>query len=382
MPDLKSILNNESSAYLRDLETLVNIDCGTHSKAGVDRVSAYLRERFRDSGAAVQEFPQEQYGDMFYARWTARGKARIFLIGHLDTVYLDGSAAEHPFRKRGNFAHGCGVIDMKSGVLNALYAVRALRQSGFENLAEIGMFCNTEEEIGSPVSSRLYPQFVRGAAAALVLEPARANGAVVSARKGVGTYVVTVRGKSAHAGVEPEKGANAIVALAQMIAQVKELNGLREGLTVNVGTIRGGIARNVVPDFAEVGLDVRVVRAADAAPLEHALREIVAREFGPGTHAELRGEISKPPMERNAATEELLALARDAARQVGFELHDVATGGGSDGNYTAALGVPTLDGLGPIGGKAHNAAEEYLELDSFVPRAAMLAGLIRRIADG
>ncbi len=381
MPDLSALLSSELPAYLRDLETLVNMDCGTHSKAGVDRVSAYVRERFRDSGAEVREFPQDQYGDMFYAHWKGQGKARIFIIGHLDTVYLDGTTADHPFRTRGNRAFGCGVIDMKSGVLNALYALRALKQSDFDNFAEIGMFCNTEEEVGSPTSRELYPPFVRGADAALVLEPARESGAIVSARKGVGTYVVTVRGKSAHAGVEPDKGANAIVALAQYIAELKELNGLRAGLTLNVGTIRGGIARNVVPDFAEAGIDVRVLRADDSAPLEAAMREMVAREVVPGTRAELRGEIGNPPMERNAGTEKLLVLARDAAQAVGVALKDVATGGGSDGNYTAALGTPTLDGLGPVGGKAHNAAEEYLEVDTIVPRAAMLAGLIRRIAD-
>ncbi len=382
MAELTSLFSSELPAYFHDLASLVGVDCGTNSKAGVDRVMRYLRARFRDAGAEVLEFPQEQYGDMFYARWTGRGNARIVLIGHCDTVYPDGTVAQHPFRREGARAYGPGVIDMKSGLLNGLSAIRALVQSGFDNFGEIGFFCNSEEEIGSPVSHEVYAQFVRGANAALVLEPARESGAIVSARKGAGDYQLTVRGKSAHAGVEPENGAKAILALAQHVVALEALNGLRPGLTLNVGVVKGGTARNVVPDYAHAGIDVRIARTEDGEALERAMREIIAREVVKGTSAELRGGITNPPMERTAATDRLLALAREAARDAGFELQDVATGGASDGNNTAALGVPTLDGLGPIGGRAHNAAEEYLVVESVVPRAAMLAGLIARIASG
>jgi glutamate carboxypeptidase len=261
-----------------------------------------------------------------------------------------------------------------------LYALHAVVASGFDRFGEIGMFCNSEEEVGSPVSREIYPQFARGADAALILEPARESGAIVSARKGVGTYKVAVRGKSAHAGVEPDKGANAILALAQYTQALQSLNGFRPGLTVNVGVVRGGSRPNVVADFAEAEVDVRVARAEDAPPLEQAMRQALSREVVKGVTAELTGSISNPTMEKTEASGRLVVLAKNAAHELGFDIEDVATGGGSDGNYTAGLGTPTLDGLGPIGGKAHNAMEEWMNVDSVVPRAAMLAKLIVAIA--
>jgi glutamate carboxypeptidase len=271
---------------------------------------------------------------------------------------------------------------MKSGLLSGLYVAHAIVQSGFDNFGEIGLFCNSEEETGSPVSSQLYPQFVRGADAALVLESARANGAIVSARKGAGTYTVTVHGKAAHAGVEPEKGASSVIALAHYAEALHALNGFRPGLTLNVGVVRGGTKSNVIADFAEAELDVRILRAADAEPLEQAMREILAREFIPGTTAQLSGGITNPAMEKTPATAHLVELAKSAARELGFEIEDVATGGASDGNYTASLGTPTLDGLGPISGEAHNVVTEWTDANSIAPRTTMLAKLIVAIAEG
>jgi len=381
MTDFTAFLSSALPAYLRDLETLVNTDCGTYNKAGVDSVARLMRERFREFGAEVTDFPQPQYGDMLYGRWRGSGKARILLIGHMDTVYSDGTADQFSFHRRGARLMGPGVGDMKSGLLSGLHALRAVVQSGFDQFAEIGLFCNSEEEVGSPVSREVYAHYARGADAALILEPARGNGAIVSARKGVGTYKLIVRGKSAHAGVEPDKGANAILALARYTEALQGLNGLRPGLTLNVGVVRGGTRPNVVADLAEAEIDVRIARAADAAPLEQAMRQALAREVVPGTTAELGGGMSNPPMEKTAASAQLVALAQQAARELGFGIEDVATGGGSDGNFTAALGTPTLDGLGPIGGKSHNAMEEWTDEKSIVPRTAMLAMLIVKIAE-
>ena len=383
MADFTTLLSAMLPDYLRDLETLVNTDCGTHNKAGVDAVARVVRARMVAFGAEVLDFPQDKFGNMLYARWRGRGTARVVMIGHMDTVYSDGTAAQLPFHKLGSHLKGPGVNDMKSGLLSGLYAARAIVQSGFDNFAEIGLFCNSEEEVGSLVSRGLYPEFVRGANAALVLEPAREapRGAIVSARKGVGHYTITVRGKAAHAGVEPENGANANLALAQHVIAFQALNGFRPGLTVNVGVMRGGTKTNVVADSAMADVDVRILRAADAAPLEQAMREILARAVVPGTTAELGGGITNPPMEKTEATARLVELAKRAARELGFEIEDVATGGGSDGNYTASLGVPTLDGLGPIGGKSHNAVEEFMDANSIVPRTALLAKLIVAIAE-
>jgi glutamate carboxypeptidase len=379
MTDFISSISADLPNYLRDLEALVKIDCGTHNKAGVDAVGRYVRERFREFGAEITDLPQDKYGDMLYARWRGKGKARLIMIGHMDTVYSDGTAGQFPFHRRGTHLMGPGVCDMKSGLLAGIYAAHAVVQSGLDHSAEIGMFCNSEEEIGSPVSRELYAQYARGADAVLILEAARESGAMVSARKGVGTYKLTVRGKSAHAGVEPHKGANAILALARYTEALHALNGFRPGLTLNVGVIRGGTRPNVVSDLAEAEIDVRILSADDAGPLDQALRQALAREVVPGTTAELTGGISNPPMEKTEASARLVALAQQAARESGFELEDVATGGGSDGNFTAALGVPTIDGLGPIGGKSHNAMEEWLDEKSIVPRTAMLAELIVKI---
>lgn len=380
MADFSKMIANVLPNYLRDLETLVNLDCGTHNKAGVDAVVQIIRARMIEFGAEVLDFPHAQYGNMLYARWCGKGSARILLIGHTDTVYPDGTASQCPFRRLAGRALGPGVNDMKAGLLSGLYALNAVVQAGFDQFAEIGMFCNSEEEIGSPAARELYAPFAQGADAALILEPARENGAIVSARKGVGHYELKVRGKSAHAGVEPEKGANAILALAQHIVALQALNGLCPGLTVNVGVVRGGTKSNVVADSAEAQIDVRVVRMTDVEPLEQAMRQAISREVVPGTFAELTGGISNPPMEKTDATARLVELAKNAARELGFAIQDVTTGGGSDGNYTSALGTPTLDGLGPVGGKSHNAMEEYLVMDSIVPRTAMLAKLIVAIA--
>ena len=381
MTNFISSISTDLPGYLRDLEALVNIDCGTHNKAGVDTVVRYVRERFREFGAEIVDLPQEKFGNMLYARWRGQGRTRIVMIGHTDTVYSDGIAGQFPFHRRGTHLMGPGISDMKSGLLAGIYAAHAVAQSGLTHFAEIGMFCNSEEEVGSPISRKLYAQYARGADAVLVLEAARESGAMVSARKGVGTYKLTVRGKAAHAGVEPHKGSNAILALARYTEALHALNALRPGLTLNVGVVRGGTRPNVVSDLAEAEIDVRILRAEDAGPLDQAMREILAREVVAGTTAELTGGISNPPMEKTEASARLVALAQQAARESGFEIEDVATGGGSDGNYTAALGVPTIDGLGPIGGNGHNAMEEWLDEHSIVPRTAMLAKLIVKIGE-
>ncbi len=380
MNDLVSILTSLLPAYERDLEMLVNIDCGTHTKVGVDAVVQIVRERMREFGAQVTDFPQEKYGNCLYGAWRGNGKARILMIGHTDTVYSEGTTSQFPYRRKGSRALGPGVSDMKSGLLNGLYATHALVQSGFRDFDEIGIFCNSEEEVGSPTSRELYAPYAKRANAALILECGRESGAIVSARKGVGTYHITVHGKSAHAGVEPDKGANAILALALHTEALQKLNGMRPGLTVNVGVVRGGTRPNVVPDLAQAEMDLRVLRAGDAAAFEAEMRNILAREVVRGVTAEVKGQISNPPMEKTEASARLAAMAKAAAHELGFEIEDVATGGGSDGNYTAGLGTPTLDGLGPVGGKAHNALEEWLDFDTVVPRGAMLAMLMRSIA--
>jgi len=376
---LTTWLQDRRSKFLDDLQALVNVDCGTSNKAGVDAVGRLFRERLRAGGFELTEFPLAKYGDCCLATLRGTGQARILLVGHLDTVYPDGVVAERPMRVEGQRILGPGVSDMKAGLLAGLYAVRALQHVGFHDFARIDFFVNTEEEIGSPASQPLYRPVAVQADAALVLESARASGDIVSARKGGAVYRCTVLGHQAHAGVEPEKGANAIVELTCCIQELTALNGLHPGTTVNVGVIGGGTRSNVVPDLAWAEIDARFSTVEAGQALDRAVRQVAMQPQLPGTRIEVSGGIEKGPMEKTASTAYLVELAQEAAGQLGFTFHDVQTGGMSDGNHIAELGVPVLDGLGPIGGEDHS-PNEYLDSDSIVPRTALLAGLIAAIA--
>jgi glutamate carboxypeptidase len=376
---IQTWLQERLSEFLDDLRALVDVDCGTANKAGVDAVGGIFRERLRAAGLELTEFPLTEYGDCCLATLRGTGKARILLIGHLDTVYPDGTAAARPMRFEGRRILGPGVSDMKSGLLSGLYAVRALQHIGFHDFARIDFFVNSEEEVGSPASRQLYRPAAQQADAALVLEAARASGDIVSARKGGGVYHLTVRGRQAHAGVEPEKGANAIVELAGCIQELTALNGMHSGTTVNVGVIEGGTRSNVVPDMARAEVDVRFSTAEAGQALDRAIRRVGKQPGVPGTRVEVSGGIEKGPMEKTAAVVYLVELAQDAAAQLGITFKDVQTGGNSDGNHMAELGLPVLDGLGPIGGDDHSPSE-FLDADSIVPRTALLAGLIAAIA--
>ena len=376
---IQTWLQEKQPQFLDDLRALVNIDCGTSNKVGVDAVGSLFRGRLRAAGFGLTEFPLAEYGDCCLATLHGNGRARILLVGHLDTVYPDGTVTARPMQIKGRRILGPGVADMKSGLLAGLYAVRALRHLGFNEFDRIDFFVNTEEEIDSPASKHLYRPVARQADAALVLEAARANGDIVSARKGGGVYQLTVHGRQAHAGVEPEKGANAIVELAGLVQELTALNGMHSGTTVNVGVINGGTGSNVVPDLARAEVDVRFGTSAAGEALDQAIRRAGSLTRVPGIRVEITGGIEKDPMEKTAAVAYLVELAQGIAAQLGFAFDDVQTGGTSDGNFMAKLGLPVLDGLGPIGGDDHSPSE-YLDADSIVPRTALLAGLIAAIA--
>ena len=371
-------LRSRLDQYLRDLALLSGMDCGTYDKAGVDAVGGVLRARLEALGATVETHGGGDMGNSLVAHLTGRGGARVMLLGHLDTVYARGWPAEHPFHIEGDRAFGPGTADMKGGLLAGLYALEALLDSGDGDFGEIVFVLNSDEEIGSPSSRELIEREARGRDAVLVLEPGRENGDIVSARKGLAALDLSVSGRAAHAGVEIQKGRNAVLELAHQIVALQALNDPARGVSVNVGVAQGGTRRNVVPAEADAQVDVR---AFDRAALDATVASIyqnATRVTVPDTIVTVHGGISHGPMEKTAATERLLEWCRAAALDAGFELRDAATGGGSDGNTTAALGVPTLDGLGPVGGRAHS-PDEYIEIPSIVPRIAMLAGLISRI---
>lgn len=378
MDNISNFLIASRAAFLSDLAALVNVDCGSHNKPGVDDVGQWIGARCAAWDWEVERVHLTEYGDCWLARLHGNGVGRLLLMGHLDTVYPDGTAATRPMRFEGSKIIGPGVCDMKGGLLVGMYALRSLQIAAFRDFEEIVFFFNSDEELGSPGSRPVYEPTTRGMDAALVLESARANGDIVSARKGSGEFNLKVIGKAAHAGVEPEKGANAVVELAHQILALQALNGLRPGVTVNPDVISGGTVSNVIPAEAWVTVDVRAVDPAGAEAITQALTNLPDRMIVPGTRAEVTGHFSYPPMARTPAVRLLADLARDSARELGFEINDVATGGASDANVLASLGVPVLDGLGPVGGLDHS-PDEYIETNSLVPRAAMVAGLIQRI---
>jgi glutamate carboxypeptidase len=364
--------------FLNDLASLVNVDCGTHNKAGVDWVGGWIRNRCLDWGWTVDRLPQADYGDCWVAHLHGTGQGRLMLVGHLDTVYPDGTAAARPMHIDGNIILGPGVCDMKGGLLTGMYAMRALQTSGFTDFEEILYFFDSDEEIGSIASRDAYSAVAKTVDAALVFEAARANGDIVSARKGSAEYKLTVHGKSAHAGVEPHKGANAVLELAYQIPAIRKLDAIAPGVTVNPDVIGGGTKSNVIAEEAWVLVDVRATDPAGASHVQHAFDSWPTQTTVPGTTVTVSGGFGFQPMAKTPAIAAMVEQALEAARDLNIPLKDAATGGASDANLIASLGVPVLDGLGPIGGLDHS-PEEYIEADSIVPRMALAAEIIKRV---
>ena len=372
--------------YLEDLETIVNIDSGTFTKAGVDRVGAYLQERFQALGFSTRFDRQEQYGDHLAAMHTRKSQRgpRIVLIGHIDTVLPDGEAERRPFtisqRDGMRIATGPGVLDMKSGVLIGMYALRLLIEGQEANYSNVTFICNSDEEIGSPSSKPLIQELAQDADAVLVLEPGRAEETIVSSRKGCGQYRVEVHGVPAHAGVEPDRGRNAILELSYQVQKMQALNGTIPGATLSVGIIRGGDRTNVVPDYAYFDMDVRTADQASHKALEASMRQVTYQNKLQGTRIVLSGSMLCQPFERNKKNARLIELAKAAGDELGLKMKDVGSGGASDANTTAAMGIPTLDGLGAGGGLAHNPGE-FIELDYLPTRIALVAGLVKKVGE-
>ncbi len=369
--------------YLRDLRQIVDMDSPTDDKARVDAVGRVVRGWLEASGGTVESFPQAERGDHLRATWQgAADRPTVVLVGHIDTVYPAGTVASRPFTMTGNRITGCGVTDMKSGILSGIYALRILRDLAIP-LPNVRYVVNTDEEVGSQTSRGLIEETAKGADAAYILEPGRAvgPGCVVTTRKGIGLYNLRVTGKAAHAGGEPWRGRSATLEMAHKIIALHALTtpglsaGNTEGVSVNVGVMRGGSRRNVVAAEAYAEIDLRVPTAAAVAETEAAMRAIGAHATVPDTTAELTGGINRPPMERTEAQDRLLAIAGDILGGWDIPVEPIGTGGGSDGNFTAAIGTPTLDALGPMGGGAHS-PEEYLDLSSLPERIALVASLI------
>ena len=367
------------TCYLDELRTICAIDSYTFHKPGVDTVATYMAARMRGLGMETHMFEQEHWGNDLLGVLHGHGKSNMVLLGHLDTVYPPGIASARPVRTEGNIVYGPGVSDMKGCLLTALYAIEGLQESGYADFGEIRFLCVSDEEINDRHCIDTIREVSQDCQAAFVLEAGRASGDIVSARKGNAWYTLTAHGRSAHAGVEPEKGRNAIVEIAHQLLQFQSLNGWRDGITVNPGVISGGTMPNVVPDFAQAQFDLRFLHPDDRLDIEARMREMMTHQRVPDVALtlELRPDF-KGPLVATPASIQLAEQAQHIANMLGFSINHILTGGASDASYTSSFGVPTLDGLGPIGGNDHS-PQEYLLLDSVAPRTALLAGLIASV---
>ncbi len=372
--------------YMDDLKAIVNIDSGTYTKAGIDRVGAYLEERFRNFGFSTSFDRQQEYGNNLVAtrEGSAKQGSRILLIGHIDTVFSEGEVQKRPFalseRNGKRIATGPGVLDMKSGVLIGMYSLQLLFEENVHNYQSITFICNSDEEIGSPGSKPLIQELAKQSDAVIVLEPGRAISNVVSSRRSSGQYRVEVHGLSAHAGVEPHNGRNAIHELSYKVQAMQALNGTLPGVTLSVGVIHGGERTNVVPDFAYFEMDVRASDMQGIAAVEKAMQKVASHTTIQGTTTTLSGGMRCLPFERTEGNMQLVQKAQEAGKELGIKIEDLGSGGASDANTTSGMGIPTIDGLGAGGGLAHNSGE-YVELDYLPERIALLTGLVRRIGE-
>ncbi|GCE26450.1 glutamate carboxypeptidase [Dictyobacter alpinus] len=373
------------ASFFADLQTVVNIDSGTYLRSGVNQVGQYLQQRFQQMGLQTCFDKQaKEYGDHLVAVHTGTNPQgpRLLLVGHMDTVFPDGEALRRPFSrsylKGVEIAKGPGVLDMKSGLLMGIYALRLLIEAQAVDYQTLTFVCNSDEEIGSPSSRALIGRLAQESDAVLVLEPGRVLNRIVSARKGIANYRVAVQGLSSHAGVEPDKGRNAIVELAHQVVALQAINGTIPGATLNVGIIRGGERTNIVPDYAYCDIDVRVRDRAGLEAIEAAMQRVTVHPMLDGTVITLSSGVKNAPFERTAASQQLVQLVREVGTTLGLEIEDVSSGGASDANTTAGLGVPTIDGLGATGGLAHN-PDEYIEVEHLPMRIALICGLIQHV---
>jgi glutamate carboxypeptidase len=357
------------------LEKLVKQESPSEDRQAVNAAMALTASWAEALGARVKRYKQIQFGDIFELRFGRSRKKQkpVLLLGHLDTVWPIGTLQAMPWRVAEGRYWGPGVLDMKAGVVMALTALSALRELQLER--PVTLLLNSDEEVGSTVSRDITEHLALESAAVFVLEPAQGL-AYKTARKGVGQYNVEVTGIAAHSGVDFERGHSAVLELAKLVQTISNFTNLERKLTVNCGVIAGGTRSNVIPSHAFTEVDVRIAKASDAVYVEKLFRSLKVSD--PKCKLTITGGMNRPPMERKAGTIALLKKARQIAAELGFSLEEAATGGGSDGNFTAALGVPTLDGMGAVGDGAH-AAHESVVIEHLVPRTALLAAMIASI---
>jgi glutamate carboxypeptidase len=366
----------KKEAWIRShLHELVAQESPSDNRSAVNAASDLLERWAPELDGAIKRHKQKDFGDVLELRFgrSRQRKKPVLLLGHLDTVWPVGTLQTMAWREAKGRYWGPGVLDMKAGVVMALAAIKSLQEFGLSQ--PVTLLLNSEEEVGSPVSRAITEKIALESAAVFVLEPAQEL-AYKTARKGVGQYNVKVTGVGAHSGVDFERGHSAVLELAKQVQTISNFTNLDRKLTVNCGVFAGGTRSNVVPSLAHAEIDVRIAKASDAAYVEKLFRRLKVSD--PQCELTITGGINRPPMERKPGTVALFKKARALAAELGFVLEEAATGGGSDGNFTAALGVPTLDGMGAVGEGAH-APHESVLIEHLVPRTALLAAMIASV---
>ena len=362
--------------WIRDtLRELVEQESPSEDRSGVNAAATLIEHWAQQQGARIKRHRQPEFGDILELRFGPQRSSRkpVLLLGHLDTVWPLGTLKKMPWREAEGRYWGPGVLDMKAGVVMALAALRVLRE--IKANYPVILLLNSDEEVGSTVSRPITERLALQSSAVFVLEPAQGL-AYKTARKGVGQYHVEVTGIGAHSGVDFERGHSAVLELAKLVQTISKFTNLARKLTVNCGVIAGGTRSNVVASSAYTEVDVRIAKAGDAAYIERLFRSLKVSD--PKCKLTVTGGINRPPMERKPGTIALFKEARSLAAELGFALEEAATGGGSDGNFTAALDVPTLDGMGAVGEGAH-AAHESVLIEHLIPRTALLAAMIASV---
>lgn len=380
MLSLQNHFNARQEAILSAIRALVEHESKSRTEGPLNELADFVAAQLRDLGGGVELIAEPGYGTHLRARFDFGHDTRephLLVIGHLDTVWPLGTLARLPFRiTPEGHAHGPGIFDMKSGIAILLEAIRTIRQQELATKRPLTVLLTCDEEIGSKTSRPLVEEEALNAAAALVLEPPVTGGIVKTGRKGIGTFTIRALGRAAHAGLDPAKGVNAIVELAHQTVRLAALNNYEQGVTVSVGIVNGGTGINVVPAEAEAKVDVRFWTPEDGEQVVNAIRGLTPTLAE--AQLEITGGVNRPPMPRSERNIALFEHARELAAEIGFALEDTVVGGGSDGNFTAALGVPTLDGLGVDGAGAH-AEHEHILISDIPQRAALLTRLLQTV---
>ncbi len=374
MDDLRSFFIRRTGQMLDLLRQLVEMESPSTDKSATDRIVRYVADQACRVGGEVGLIPQEKYGDHLLVRW-GEGEGGFLLLCHLDTVWPVGTLDRRPWRVEGDRAFGPGCYDDKGSAVIVLAALEGLRELGIRPAGPVTVLFNTDEEVGSRSSRPLIEAEARRARVVFCVEPARPDGALKVWRKGTGRYTLTALGRAAHAGADHERGINAIEELAHQVLRLQEMTDYERGTTVNVGWVRGGSRVNIVPDRAEAWVDLRVRTAAEGERMDAVIRGL--RPVLAGAQLIVEGGLSRPPMEEGPVTLEPFRRAREIGEELGLTLTADGSGGASDGNFSAALGIPTLDGLGAVGDGAHS-EDEYILIPSLPERAALLAALLSR----